>query len=76
MVQKAPYAGLRDPAIWMKISNGVLPEFTDEISKTENPQIVALRDICKQCWERDRERRPAMKVVLKALEDVQLNNTP
>ena len=75
MTHKAPYVGLSDPAIWLAISQGSLPEFPDEISRSSDRRIVTLRDGCRQCWERDVSSRPVMKTILMILETIPLANT-
>lgn len=68
MTQKVPFTGLTDPALWTAISRGSLPNFPVEISQSSDRCFVTLQDVCKQCWERDAQRRPDAKSVLEQLE--------
>ena len=69
--RRPPYAEYQSFAVAIPISQGKLPEFSDEIKQMRDRCITALCLIFAQCWK-PAGRRPDMDRIVQVLENVLL----
>lgn len=50
-----------------KVKRGILPHIPEEIMKTSDPEVKAIRDAMLQCYKVDPEKRPSARSVAKTL---------
>lgn len=50
-----------------KVKKGILPRIPEDIMKTEDPEVKAIRDVMLQCYKFDPEKRPSARTVAETL---------
>ena len=46
-----------------KVQQGILPTIPDAVAKSNDPEIVAIRDAMLQCYEKDPQNRPSARAI-------------
>lgn len=50
-----------------KVKNGILPRIPDEITKSKDPEVVAIREAMLQCYRYDPLQRPSARSIVNKL---------
>ena len=51
-----------------KVQTGVLPFIPDHVRKSENPEVIAIRDAMLACYTFDPVKRPSAREIVKMLD--------